>query len=300
MAKRGRKPKERKGYFYEQEENAIIRYLNETNAVVREQIFNNTIYPAFTKMIESIIRRYRLYVPDEMFEETFSDAISYIMTKIDNFRPHITSYDEIEYRDDVEYAVLEESEYREKQKNALPDDPEFIKVYLGVPRKNREPVVRYCQKVEHDYKAYSYCGTICKHYLIQKNIQYVKERARYSPYDVVADTFENDERYSFEMEYKEENPNPLLKIVSAEIKKMVDEPVKNDLNKNEVRVGIALLDLFSRWEDIMEEGSNKLQKSSILYFLREETMMSTKELRSNLKKFKYVYQFIKDSQPKDE
>ena len=31
MAKRGRKPKERKGYFYEKEEEAIIQYIHEEN-----------------------------------------------------------------------------------------------------------------------------------------------------------------------------------------------------------------------------------------------------------------------------
>ena len=31
MAKRGRKPKEKKGYFYESEEAAIVDYINETN-----------------------------------------------------------------------------------------------------------------------------------------------------------------------------------------------------------------------------------------------------------------------------
>ena len=60
MAKRGRKPKERKGYFYEEEENAIVKYINETNQEEKNKIFNSVLYPALTKMIESIIRRYSL------------------------------------------------------------------------------------------------------------------------------------------------------------------------------------------------------------------------------------------------
>ena len=65
MAKRGRKPKERKGYFYEKEENAIVQYINEKNIEEKNRIFNTILYPALTKMIESIIRRYKLFVPDE-------------------------------------------------------------------------------------------------------------------------------------------------------------------------------------------------------------------------------------------
>ena len=46
MAKRGRKPKERKGYFYEKEENAIVQYINEKNAEEKNKIFNTILYPA--------------------------------------------------------------------------------------------------------------------------------------------------------------------------------------------------------------------------------------------------------------
>ena len=41
----------------------------------------------FTKMIESIIRRYRLYYPDEDFDETFNKTFSFLITKFDKFKP---------------------------------------------------------------------------------------------------------------------------------------------------------------------------------------------------------------------
>ena len=87
MAKRGRKPKERKGYFYEKEENAIVQYINEKNVEEKNRIFNTILYPALTKMIESIIRRYKLFVPDEDCEQNFNDTISYLLTKIYHFKP---------------------------------------------------------------------------------------------------------------------------------------------------------------------------------------------------------------------
>ena len=93
MAKRGRKPKERKGYFYEVEENAINQYIHESNEAVKNQIFKDILYPALTTMIESIIRRYKLFVPNEEFDQNFNDTISYLLTKINHFRPIITSYD---------------------------------------------------------------------------------------------------------------------------------------------------------------------------------------------------------------
>ena len=51
MAKRGRKPKERKGYFYEIEENAIVQYITETDEVKKNELFVSVLYPALTKMI---------------------------------------------------------------------------------------------------------------------------------------------------------------------------------------------------------------------------------------------------------
>ena len=56
--KRGRKPsKERKGYFYEVQEQAVVDYIYSDDIHEKNRIFNEILKPAFTKMIESIIRR---------------------------------------------------------------------------------------------------------------------------------------------------------------------------------------------------------------------------------------------------
>ena len=110
-----------------------------------------------------------------------------------------------------------------------------------------------------------------------------------APYDTVADTFENSIKYSTDTPSNEDLAQTLIKEVTNEIKKMIADPHQNGLNDNEVKVGTALVELFENWEEILNDGSNKLQKSSVLYFLREETMMTTKELRDNMKGFKNVY-----------
>ena len=84
MAKRGRK---RKGYFYEEQEQAVVDYILAETKEDKNKIFNTWLKPAFTKMIESIIRRYKLYVPDEEFDDTFNDTFSFLMTKIELFDP---------------------------------------------------------------------------------------------------------------------------------------------------------------------------------------------------------------------
>ena len=81
-----------------------------------------------------------------------------------------------------------------------------------------------------------------------------------------------------------------------EIETMINDYDKYSLNENEIKVGKALVMLLKNWEEVLPNGgSNKLQKSSVLYFLREETMMSTKEVRDNMKKYKNIYKFIKKS-----
>lgn len=233
MAKRGRKAKEKKGYFYDTEEQAIVDYINAQTVADKNKIFNTILYPALTKMIESIIRRYKLYVPDEEFEQTFNDTISYLLTKINNF-----------------------------------------------------DAAKGC-------KAYSYCGTVCKNYLYYKCSQYAKRKIRNESYDEMTEEINNIGYTPFE-DSKAEVAASLIKDVSNEISRIIDNGFS--LNANEIKVGKALLYLLKNWESILTEGgSNKLQKSSVLYFLREETRMSTKEVRDNMKPFKKIYKFLKNA-----
>lgn len=51
MGKRGRKPstEKRTGYFYEEEEQAFVDYMNCENQEEKDRIFNAKLLPAFTK-----------------------------------------------------------------------------------------------------------------------------------------------------------------------------------------------------------------------------------------------------------
>lgn len=118
MAKRGRKPKnENKNYFCEDEEQAFKNYINAENESDKEKIFNTYLLPAFSKMTESIIRRYNLYIPDEEFNETFNDAISFLMTKISNFNQE-TSFKAYSYTGTIikNYLIYKINTYNKIQK----------------------------------------------------------------------------------------------------------------------------------------------------------------------------------------
>ena len=233
MAKRGRKPKvERKGYFYEEQEQAVIDYLNTFDDRKREQIFNEILRPAFTKMVESIIRRYNLYVPDELFQETFDDVMSFMLTKLNNFN------------------------------------------------------------ADKGTKAYSYCGTICKNYLYFKNNQFSKRKVRDLSYEEYVEDMKLEEKYIDEPnQFKSAAPAIIIQM-SEEIKRTIENTPS--LTENEKKVGYALVDVLDNWEDILDDkGSNKLNKSSFLSFVRETTLLDTKEIRDSMKKYKILYKIIK-------
>jgi hypothetical protein len=234
--------KERKGYFYEEQEEAVKQYLLTTSNSERNRIFNNILLPAFTKMIESIIRRYNLHIPNEEFDETFNDTISFLMSKIEHFEPEKIS-----------------------------------------------------KKTGKTFKAYSYCGTICKNYLLHKRIEYSKELERASSYDTMCDEINDDLRYS---SYVTDDISLLNDIINGSvyaIKDVMNGNVKGGLSDKELLVGNALIDLLENWEDILiANGSNKLNKSAILYHLRETTRLSTKEVRDSMKKYKKAYFIMKE------
>ena len=238
MAKRGRKPKEkteRSGYFYETEEDAFVNYLKSTDEDEKNRIFNTYLHPAFTKMIESIIRRYNLYPPNEEFQETFDDTISFLMTKVEKFDP------------------------------------------------------------ESGYKAYSYCGTICKNYLLFKINQFIKNQKRNESYDVISSEINENIKFSYDQySNKIQMLNELINNTVKEIQSMIDKREKFKLNDTQIKVGKALVELLSNWEDLFARmGSNKFNKSSILLFLKETTLLTTKEIRDAMKVFKVKYYFLK-------
>jgi len=84
MIKRGRK-RTTEMYFGPNEEEAVINFLESTDETERNQIFNEWLKAPLDKMIESIIRKYKLYRKGETFDELHSDTVSFLMTKVHKF-----------------------------------------------------------------------------------------------------------------------------------------------------------------------------------------------------------------------
>lgn len=83
-ATRGRK-RTTEMYFGPEEEEAVIKFLESEDDTERNIVFNEWLKAPLDKMIESIIRRYKLYRKGETFEELHGDTISFLMTKVHKF-----------------------------------------------------------------------------------------------------------------------------------------------------------------------------------------------------------------------
>jgi len=86
LKKKGRKPKQA-NYFDVREEQAVIRFLQAETFEDKNKIYNEFLRKPLDKMISSIIRRYKLYRKDMDFYEIHIDTHSFLMTKIDKFKP---------------------------------------------------------------------------------------------------------------------------------------------------------------------------------------------------------------------
>ena len=72
-------------YFGPEQEEAVLKYLNTENVKERNAIYNEWLKEPLDKMIESIIRKYKLYRKVESFEHLHADTLSFLMTKAHKF-----------------------------------------------------------------------------------------------------------------------------------------------------------------------------------------------------------------------
>jgi hypothetical protein len=76
-----------KNYFDIREEQAVKDYITAESYEEKERIYNTYLRDPLDKMIESIIRRYKLYRKDMNYNDVHSDTHSFLMTKVDKFKP---------------------------------------------------------------------------------------------------------------------------------------------------------------------------------------------------------------------
>jgi hypothetical protein len=227
--KRGRKATT-VNYFDVAEEAAVRRYLTAETFEEKNAIYNEFLRGPLDKMISSIIRRYKLYRKDMNFTDIHTDTHSFLMTKVDKFKPS-------------------------KEK-----------------------------------KAYSYFGTICKNYLMGQIIKDQKDTNRKISYEDISFSLEQRPDMVYYMELEKTEADDVIQQFLNELKDYVDN---ESLTDNERKLGIALLELFENYKTIfLGTDNNKFNKNIILLSIREMTNLSTKEIRTAMKRFKKLYYVV--------
>jgi len=227
--KRGRKS-QKENYFDVREENAVKDFLLAKTSEEKNKIYNEFLRYPLDKMISSIIRRYKLYRKDMDFQEIHTDTHSFLMTKVDKFKPS----------------------------------------------KNK--------------KAYSYFGTICKNYLMGQIIKDQKETNRKISYEDISSSLEERPDLTYTIDNDVVEPDHVINEYVVELKEFI---YSEDLNENEKKLGIALIDLFDNYQEIFfGSQNNKFNKNIILLSLREMTNLNTKEIRTSIKRFKKLYLLV--------
>ena len=229
LKKKGRKPKS-DNYFDEKEELAVRLYLSANTFEEKNKIYNQSLRKPLDKMISSIIRRYKLYRKDMDFNEIHADTHSFLMTKIDKFRPS-------------------------KEK-----------------------------------KAYSYFGTICKNYLMGQIIKDQKDTNRKISYEDISSDLENNDRDDLIYYIDNDDDFDTEKVIESFLTRLYIILQDQNLSDNERKLGESLYEVFINYDQIfVSTDNNKFNKNIILLSLRDMTNLSTKEIRSSMKKYKKVY-----------
>jgi len=226
-------------YFGPNEEEAVINFLESEDETERNLIFNEWLKAPLDKMIESIIRRYKLYRKGETFEELHSDTVSFLMTKVHKFE-------------------------RGRGK-----------------------------------KAYSYFGTISKNYILGLLIKDEKHMKQTTSYEDMSDNLEERPDLTYVIDGETTSMDDFIKTLCDGIREELNDddlPPKKKLSENEKKVGYALIDILDNWETAFDSmnGGSKYNKNSVLETMRNYTNLSTKDIRLAMKRFKELYEVLKN------
>ena len=82
----GRKPLT-KQYFGPPQEEAVRIFLTASTWDEKNVVYNEFLRDPLIKMIDSIIRRYKLYRPNMEFTDIHTDTLSFLVTKMEKFKP---------------------------------------------------------------------------------------------------------------------------------------------------------------------------------------------------------------------
>jgi hypothetical protein len=270
-------------YFAEKEEQAVFDYINSNSAEEKNRIYNKILLKPFRIMNESILRKFPIYIGNYTMEQVEEEALTHLIEHMIKYRPFI----------------IELNKYDTDKWSKLGDDCRFW--YSEDAQKKLKSLLE--TDTVNNYrifnsKAYSYCQTIIRNFYKDWGKKTYTEKKINLSYDDYVDEINENIEYSYEMEM--ETHHQLDKLIKTVIEK-IEVKINTDatIKKNEVIVGDAIVNVLKNWHVLFMEDTpdgkfnkritNKFAKNKILFFLKEQTALSTKEIRIGIKPFKDIY-----------
>lgn len=270
-------------YFAEREEQAVFDYINSNSAEEKNRIYNKILLEPFRKMIQSILRRYPIHIGNYDMNEVESNALTHLIEHMIKYRPFIVEINKDNTDKWIKLDVNHRFWYADE---AIKD----LNSLIQEDSKNNYRIF--------NSKAFSYCQTIIRNYYKDHSKKSYTEKKINLCFDDYIDEINENIEYTYEMEI--ESHQQLEKLINTVIEKIEDK-INNDpaMKRNEVIVGDAIANVLKNWHVLFLEDTpegkynkrvtNKFAKNKILFFLKEQTGLSTKEIRIGIKPFKEIY-----------
>jgi hypothetical protein len=74
-------------YFGVFQEQKVVEYLQSDDPIEKSKIYEEHLNLPIRKLVESIINTYKLYSTRDTYQDLFDDTISFLITKMDKFKP---------------------------------------------------------------------------------------------------------------------------------------------------------------------------------------------------------------------
>lgn len=288
-----RKKKDGEGsklYFGDKEEKAVFDYVldafNGGSSEYRNQIYNTILQKPFRRMVESILRRYPIHIGNYETEDLEFYATSHLVEHMIKYRPFILEYRDKEAAEDEKWIKMNYDHRFFYEKEAKAD----LKICIG-----NDDTSNYRIFIS---KAFSYCQTIVRNHFKDHGKKSYSEKIENLAFEDFHEEIEKKEEYMYEIDHSEElELQELIEKIIRGLRTKID--TDKSLKKNETIVGEAIINVMVNWNDLFMEDTvlgrynrkvtNNFTKNKILLYLKEQTNLSTKEIRSSMKQFKELY-----------
>ena len=257
--KRGRKPKG-KQYFGQPEEAAVVEFLSLGGLEPHPDFPDDVNKRIWVGTREEEVQRNMIY--NKWLRAPFDKMIESIIRKYGLYRKGV-SFENL-HSDTLSFLIVKAEKFK--------------------PEKGK--------------KAYSYYGTICKHYIMGLLINDTKLLKKLYSYEDFSTTIEEQEEYSYVIDSQDFSFKIFIQKLINGVQQELDDAdagLKKKLSENERKVGFSLIEILSNWEIILDDmnGGTKFNKNTVLESMRRYTNLTTKDIRLSMKRFKDLYALIK-------